>query len=330
MPHPSYEYAMGRISVFAKRMLSAAQLRKISEAADFGEALALLLETGYGGNITPGQIEHTEIDYFIREQLQMSRKMVRDLTPDPELTGLFLLEVDTHNIKTLLKARLMGIEVPDVLIDGGVFPLDMLKECINSQNYDRLPDAYRITLHKIESDLQRNVDPLLFSAQLDCAMFRHIKTVLDRRSEKSFVRDYFTLFADFQNARSVIRSRLLHWPADKLKPLLLESGDISQHVFLEAMETPIEQLGAKLNRGPYGKLISQAIEEYAATGNTPILKHRMEQALMGILKSVKWDVDSLGPIIGYLMGREAEAKALRIIFGAKRTGFELRLPDLYA
>ncbi|NLH45575.1 MAG: V-type ATPase subunit [Acholeplasmataceae bacterium] len=330
MPHPSYEYAVGRISVFSRRMLTAAQLRRIAEATDVTEALALLLETGYGGNLTPAQVVHTEIDYVIRAQLQMSRKMVWELTPDPDLTSLFLLEVDTHNIKTFLKARLMGIEAPDVLIEGGVFPLDFLKDCVYNKKYDKLPDAYRIAMNKIEIDLQRSIDPLLFSAQIDCAMFKHIKSVLDKREEEGFVREYFTLMADFQNARSVIRSRMLNWNSDKLRPMLLDCGEIDHSVFIEGMDTPLEQLGAKLNRGPNGKLISQTIEEYVATGNVPILKRRMETALMNVLRAVKWDVSTLGPIIGYLMGREAEAKALRIIFGAKRAGFEIELPELYA
>ena len=185
-------------------------------------------------------------------------------------------------------------------------------------------------MNKIEIGLQRSIDPLLFSAQIDCAMFKHIKSVLDKREEAGFVREYFTLMADFQNARSVIRSRMLNWNSDKLRPMLLDCGEIDHSVFIEGMDTPLEQLGAKLNRGPNGKLISQTIEEYVATGNVPILKRRMETALMNVLRAVKWDVSTLGPIIGYLMGREAEAKALRIIFGAKRAGFEIELPELYA
>lgn len=330
MPQSSYEYAVGRISVLSKKMLDAAQLRRISEATDAVEALALLLETGYGGNLTAEKFYNQEIDYVIRAQLQMSRKMVWELTPAPELTSLFLLEVDTHNIKALLKARLIEIEVPDVLIDGGFFSLELLRECIENKNYDRLPEAYRIAMNKIELELQRDVDPLLFSAQIDGAMFKHIKMVLDKMNDKSFVRQYFSLMADFQNARSVVRARLMNWDVDKLRPLLLDCGEIDHAVFIEGMETPFEQLGVKFNRGSHGRIISQTIEEYVSTGNTPILKRRMETALMNVLRSVKWEMFTLGPIIGYLMGMEAEAKALRLIFAAKRSGFEFELPELYA
>ena len=330
MPQASYEYAVGRISQLSTKMLDAAKLRRIYEAGTAQEALAMLLETGYGGNLTPEQIASEEIDYVIREQLQISRKVVWEVTPDPELTSLFLLEVDGHNLKTLLKARLLGVEAPDVLIDGGSFPLDQLKECVAGSNYEPLPKEYRDTMNRIEADLARGVDSLKLSAEIDKAMFRRIKNVLDKKKDHSFIRDYFSLQADFQNARSVIRARLLNWDVDKLRLMLLEGGEIDLNVFVEGMDTPMEQLGAKFNRGKNGKLISQTVEEYVTTGDAAVLKQKMETALMNVLRSVKWDMFSLGPIIGYLMGREAEAKALRVIFGAKRGGFDYELPELYA
>ena len=330
MPQASYEYAVGRISQLSTKMLDAAKLRRIYEAGSFQEALMLLLETGYGGSLNPDHVATEEIDYIIREQLQISRKLVWEVTPAPELTSLFLLEVDGHNLKTLLKARLLGVEAPDVLIDGGSFPLDQLKECVATSNYEALPEEYRNTMNKIEAELARGTDSLKFSAEIDSAMFRHIKSVLDKKNDHSFVREYFTLMADFQNARSVVRARLLNWDVDKLRLMLLEGGEIDLNVFVEGMNTPLEQLGAKFNRGRNGKLISQSIEEYVSTGDATVLKPKMETALMNVLRKVKWDMFSLGPIIGYLMGREAEAKALRVIFGAKRSGFECELPELYA
>lgn len=330
MPQASYEYAVGRVSVLFTKMLDASQIRRISETAGEEEALALLLETGYGGNLSAGQVNTKEIDYIIRAQLQLSRQKIWELTPAPELTSLFLLQVDVHNIKTLLKARLLGIDAPDVLIEGGTFSLDFLHEAISNKYYGDMPHAFRTAMDKIELELQHNIDPLRFSAEIDCAMFRYIKEVLKEKHDNSFVREYFSLMADFQNARSVVRSRLLHWEADKLKPLLLECGEIEHSLFLEAMETPFEQLGAKLNHGKHGKVISQTIEEYVSTKDPSVLKRKMETALMNVLRDVKWDTFTLGPIIGYLMAREAEAKALRVIFGAKRGGFEAELPELYA
>ena len=66
--------------------------------------MKLLLETGYGENTaTEQELAQGEIDLIIRAQMQLTRKRIQELTPDPELTGLFLLPVDTHNLKCLLK-----------------------------------------------------------------------------------------------------------------------------------------------------------------------------------------------------------------------------------
>ena len=105
MAQPSYEYALGRISVLSTHLLTAAQLRRIAEADSTKAAMKLLLETGYGENVaTEQELAQGEIDLIIRAQMQLTRKRIQELTPDPELTGLFLLPVDTHNLKCLLKA----------------------------------------------------------------------------------------------------------------------------------------------------------------------------------------------------------------------------------
>jgi V/A-type H+-transporting ATPase subunit C len=330
MPQASYEYAAATISVMSSKMLTSAQVRKIYEAKDFRESLILLLDTGYGGNLSIDQIANEEIDYVIREQLKLSREMIWKITPEPELTSIFFLPVDAHNMKTLLKARLMGIDAPDVLLNGGIFDTDKLREEVLNKNYIDLPPILRRTMEEIEVDLQREVEPSKFSAKIDGAVFEYSKSIIDKADHKGFIKDYISLIADFNNVRSVIRARALKWDASKLKYFLLVGGSIDHKVLLEALETPLEQLSGKLNRGPDGKIIAYAIDEYATTRDIPLIKKRIDQAILNLLSKEKWNTFSLGFIANYLVGREAEAKALRLIFGAKRAGFEIELPELYA
>ena len=56
----------------------------------------------------------------------------------------------------------------------------------------------------------------------------------------------------------------------------------------------------------------------------------MKETMVLILRRAKWDTGSLGPIVGYLLAREREAEALRLIFGALQGGFEPQLPEIYA
>ena len=330
MAQPSFEFALGRISVLSTHLLSASQLRRIAEAGSTKEAQKLLLETGYGENAaTEQELATGEIDLIIRGQLQLTRKRIKELTPDPELTGLFLLPVDTHNIKALLKARLLGTSADEILRDGGNFPLDTLKDMIQTKYYEDMPPVYRDTLNEIESELGREADPLVFSAMVDGAMFRHAKAIMDAKHEKGFIRAYFSLWADFQNTLSLIRAQNLHWELSQLRLVLVDAGEIPRTVFEECLDTPPEQLGARLNQGAHGADLVQAINEFAQTGDLGIIARRMQEGKMQIIRLAKWETDSLGPIVGYLYAREVEAEALRLIFGALAAGLEAELPEIY-
>lgn len=332
MPQPSYEFALGRIGVLSTHLLSTAQVRRIAEAGSAREALKLLLETGYGENVaTEQEIARGDVDLIIRDQLQLTRKRIKEVTPDPELTGLFLLPVDTHNIKALLKARLLGTNADAILRDGGNFPLETLKDMIQTKYYEDLPPVYRDVMNRIESGFTRGeADPLLFSAMVDGAMFTQVQKVLDARKEKGFIRDFFSLWADFQNTLSVIRAQNLHWSLNQLKAVLLDAGSIEKSIFEDSLSTPPEQLGARLSQGAHGLALEQAISEFAQTNDIGAITKRMQEGLMHIIQDARWQAHSLGPIVGYLLAREAEAEALRLIFGALEGGFEPQLPEMYA
>lgn len=330
MPQSSLEFAIGSISVLSTRLLTQAQMRRIVEASTTKEAMSALLETGYAEGVSEAIVQEGEIDKIIREQMQLSRKRIMELAPDRDLIGLFLLPVDTHNLKTLLKARLLGTDASEFLREGGMFSLEQLKDAVSTKYYDDLPEIYKITMNKIEADLARGTDPLQFSAQIDGAMFKEAAKVLAEKKENGFITQYFSLWADFLNAESLLRARSMKWDVDKLRWVLVDAGKIDHKTFTENLETPSEQLGAKLNVGANGSVIAQAVNEYIQTGDMAVLNKRMQTARLDVLRKKKWDYESLGPVISYLVARNAEATALRAIFGAKQGGFEAQLPELFA
>ena len=83
-----------------------------------------------------------------------------------------------------MKARLLGTSADEILRDGGNFPLDTLKDMIQTKYYEDMPPVYRDTLNEIESELGREADPLVFSAMVDGAMFRHAKQSWTQSTKK--------------------------------------------------------------------------------------------------------------------------------------------------
>ena len=65
---------------------------------------------------------------------------ILELSPDPALTDLFLLETDALNLKILIKARLLGSAEP-LFVEGGLFTRDQLAAMTEAQSYGDLPQA---------------------------------------------------------------------------------------------------------------------------------------------------------------------------------------------
>ncbi len=321
MPQASYPYAVGRIRSLENGMLDTVKLKRIA-AADLDEALKILLDSGYGAGAQGDE------EKLIKAQLAETRKLVMAITPDAGLTGLFLLPIDAHNLKVLLKARLLGVEAEDMLEEGGIFPVDILQKCVAEKSYYALPPALKKGLEDLERQMQRHVSPRQISAAVDVAVFAYIAEVIEEQ-DSDYAREYFSAMADLTNVRTLVRARVLGWDAEMLSPLVIPCGSIAKEHIVAALEAPNEQLVFKLNRGRHGKAIVDALDEYMVKNSAVVLEKRMNAALMKVIRAAKNDIFGLGPVVGYLMGREAEAKALRLIFAAKRAGSEPELPDLY-
>lgn len=323
MPQQSYAFAVARVRGKENSLLDSAKFARLREA-ETDDALKLLAELGYGaGAQTSGDVEP-----LIQAELAATRKFVWDITPDVDLLSLFLLKIDAHNLKAMLKARVLGVNAEDVWLSGGAFSAELLARCVNEKNYQDLPPVFKDALNAVEKSLAIYPDPQALSAAIDRAVFDHIWATL-KNNKNDFAAKYFAAQADFLNVRTAMRSRSMRFGADRLVPMLVSGGILSQIDLVESLDLPADQVIKKLGRGENGRAIAHALEEYFQTGKLAELEKRMDAALMALVREGKGDSFGMGPIVGYLLARETEAKALRVLFAAKRIGIEPDAPELY-
>jgi V/A-type H+-transporting ATPase subunit C len=325
MPQTSYLYAIGRVKVLETRMLDNSRMKKLAAAGGLEDFFKLLQEAGYGEGAASGD----DLEALFQKELRAVRQLIWAITPEPEVTGLFFLPVDAHNLKVFFKARLLGQSPPEELIEtGGVFAPEALLRAVNEKNYVFLPPPLKNSLDELEKALTRGGSPQLVSVQVDAAIFKYIHSVVSG-SANEYAAAYFSLLADFANTRAFIRARILEWDAPSLPPLLVAGGSIAGDAFLHAFALPDEQLAPALSRGKNGHLVAQAVEEYCHKNSVAALERKLDAFVMRFAAARRSAVDSIGPLAGYLVGKEAETRALRIILQALRHGGQPELPELY-
>ena len=322
MPQESIYYAIGRLSVMQKNTLDASKLERLLQAPTAQEARRTLSEMGWSAE--------GDYDRIAAQHVENACRLIREIATDEEEIDCFLLKYDVNNLKMLLKARSLGREAED-LSPCGVYPVEKLRKCVADRKYDGLPQTLKDALDELEKQLSLRVDPLEIDARLDRAMYETIFARLPKKN--SAVRKYFTARVDILNL--VIALRVLHMGknASFFVSLLLPGGSIVKKEWLKGFEKP-EKLPLLLNK--YGqKVYNAAIAAQMDAGKIAALERAMDDCLLAVYLPYKSTMDSPQRLIGYLLMRQREAAAVRLILAGKTAGFAAekireRLRDLYA
>lgn len=328
MPQPSYAYACARISALENGLLDQKTVKRMADGS-LEDAMRILLDMRYGGIPDATAADCERMIENVRCQTSLD---IRELSPKPELTDLFLFATDIHNLKLLIKAKLLEQAEVDFLA-GGLFAREQLKTAVSEQSYGLLPKTVADALRALDSRLKVEVEPQRVSVSLDQAYLVYALETA-KNSNDAFAIDYFSALCDFDNLITFLRMRAMGAAREDLRGMLLPEGGIRHDALYAAYELSDETLQRVLSDSVVRSALAAGLGEMQKTGNIGALERARENYLLSLVRSHKHEVDSIYRIVGYLMAREREAKAIRLIVTVKRNGLDdaviqERLCELY-
>lgn len=326
MPQNSVAYAVARVHVQSRDALDAARVERLLAADGYQEALRTLSEIGFGGADAGMDAEAVAAEHVLH-----ACTLVRQVSPCPEATDSFLLRYDGLNLKTLLKARTLG-QKPPLLSACGIFPVEQLSHAVDTQSYKGLPDSLREALEELEKTLAVRADALAIDTTVDRAIYTLIGENM-RAVKSPVIRGYFVSRADLLGAVMLLRALRMGRGLAFFRQMLLPGGKITQAQWEAAFERP-ETLPALLEP-LYGRAVGVAAAAAVQDADRlPALEKAMDDALLAPFSALKKSLLRLEPLVGYLLGAEREAAAVRLILAGKAGGFapeavRERLRELY-
>ena len=321
MPDKIFEtaFAVGRVRSLENRILTSERIQRLLDAASAEDAFRLLADASYGQSGEQVQDYEELIDLELRRTVEL----IDQITPDADLTNLFFMHYDVHNIKTLYKGTFTTDDVEEILSPLGKLDHATLKGAISSKDYRLLPDIFAQALAQADKEMPSEPDPGKIDAMLDQAYFQAIGAFQQQqRSKNPFVTDYFALSADFNNVLLALRLKAMGQPFAQLESLFLPGGTLTTDrlaVVFEGELTPVA-----FSASPYYDVLKRAWERLVAGGmRLSLLEKERDNALFRLAGQVDQGPTSMGPVLRYMLAREQEAKIVRLIM----TGKVNRLPD---
>ena len=142
-------------------LLTAARMERMIEAPTAEEAAKVLTEIGYGEFNPSSERELSAV--LASEQEKLFEDLYR-FVPDKAVVDVFKVKYDYHNLKTLLKARAMGVDGGRLLLDAGRVSAQEMNRAVTEGDYNALPELLRAAAEEAGFNIRgaEIVDPEAF------------------------------------------------------------------------------------------------------------------------------------------------------------------------
>ena len=315
MSENKYLYSVTRTRALETKLLDKAKIERMIEARNADEVIKILYETEYAGSIS----EMKSIDDYesvLSKELLNTYKLLAEISPVPELTNLFQMRYDIHNLKTLLKSSYLDEENDELLSEIGTIPVQQLKGMVKDKNFVDLDPVLRECVEEVVGEFTVNPDPQLIDIALDKGLYNLMYKVA-RDNKSSFLTDYISSQIDLINIKSLVRVKSMGYGREFLKKVILDNGKLDyaffSNIFDESLETLIDRLAYK----DYGKVVEEGISNYMRTKSLTRFEKLSDDFIFELAKKGKYVAFGIEPLIGYLMAKENETKIIRMIMVGK-------------
>lgn len=145
----SIVYSNSRVKAKEIGFIDSEKITRMCHAENLKSAVRILMESNYGGGImTDNPYEYEKI--LVSEEKNLNEFM-SEILPEKSGIEVFLLKIDYHNAKALLKAWVQNKETnQEELMSGGVNPIDRIKQGV-FENANILPIEMSVAVSALKA-----------------------------------------------------------------------------------------------------------------------------------------------------------------------------------
>lgn len=332
MKRKDYGQSVVMVRVLEKKLLTKNRLDRMIEAETPEEVMKQLSETEYSQNMFDIQ-QPQEYERILKRETERVFNLVRELSNDKEIVDILSLKYDYHNLKVLLKGRLANKDFSTLLMDAGTQKIEKLKLKFDIKNYNDLPEEISKAINEVEKDFLENNDSQKIDIIVDKYYYKNLLRIA-KKINVSVIMDYAQGLIDFQNIITLFRVKKQNRDIKFLENVIHEGGTISKDKIVESINDSVEIIINKFKKEKIGNYLQKGLEEFTETGRLSGLEKISQNYLMELNKDSKYIIFGPEPLFTYLVAKEREISAIRMIMVSKINNIEIskireRLGDTY-
>ncbi len=325
-------YASARVKALETKLLGRNAIDRILEAEGPEEAFKVLGDTEYGNDLA--NLENVyDFEKVLENSLKRTYKTISDSIKDRRIVKFFTLRHDYHNLKVILKRKIVNLDVKGYFSKLGEVPVDELQKMADEDITAMVPANFKDAFAKAWEVYETTQEPQQIDIVIDRALFEELKGLVEEIGD-SLLRDYLASLADLMNIKTMVRLTHMNSDVRVLERALLPGGNLDSDFFIKQFSEQIQGIIDALMSSPYRKVVEEGLSSWANTGSPAVYERLADNYLLNMVKVGLYKPFGPEPVIGYLAAKENEAKVLRILLVGKINGISSemikeRLRDVY-
>lgn len=304
MEKTDYAYAVTAVRVRETRLLTAADLQRLTELNSVGAVTESLRARGW--QIPAGS---TDIASVLRTELIGTWNFLREIAPDISILYALILRKDYHNLKAAIKSSLAGIDIDTYFLSPGTVPQDLIRDAVKERDYSALPAPMRAAGEDAYDVLVRTGDGQLADIILDRAALNDILATARSSGNPLLIR-LQELFCTAADIKTAFRASRMHKTAEFLERAVSSVGKPDREKLIEAAAAGETTLLTWLRQTEYAEGAGLLAKSPAA------FEKWCDDRAVAMTEDVKYMFFGPEPLIAFYLAKEAEIKNLRILMTA--------------
>lgn len=335
----TFAFAVGRLRVLETKLIDTQRFDRMVEAASAAEVYRILSETDYAESLALSE-DVFDFETMLVAETKRFYDYVASFVPQDAVLDALRIRYDFHNLKVLLKQRLLGEAVhEDALFSIGTVAADLLSAGLELHFFGLPTGLDPVFIEAIEgavSAYRASGDPQKIGMSLDRSLFL-CGTRIAKQSKNEMLIGIWQAWVDLANFKSFARAARASQPAEFLRSTLLPGGLVSTEEML-ALYLPelasAESLVTFAARTRYQNVVGRGMRQFFESGNLTLYEKLADNFVLGLLLPARRISLGFEPVIMYVLLRENEIKNLRIVLTGKINGLPSesireRLRDVY-
>ena len=305
----SYVYAVARIRVREKALLSDMDISQMVSLKDDKAVLAYLRDRGWGDQNSSG-----DADAILAAEERKTLDLVKELKIDPSVFDVLSYPNLYHNLKAGIKEIVTSDSHVQAFYPDDRYGRENMLKILEAKDYRELPEHMRGAAEEAYETMAKTGDGQLCDVIADAACLTAMAEA-GRKSRSTLLREYLESTVAVTDIKIAVRGLRTGKNLNFMKKALAPCDLLDVRYLAAAASESEEKL--------LGYLETHGFREAAdALRESPSAFERWcDNRLIETIRPQKMNSVSMDPIIAYYLARMNEIRTVRIILTAKANGF---------